>query len=182
MVRWKTLLAVVSAGLAVGSCGSNSSVSTTSLAQPVTVDSTISQSLDEIDSEILAVTFDGEAVDQPAPYFGAQDTSGTASQPEAGFAPDALYQEFCWAVSVINSRPQPRDEFEEVLVASAYFGAIEQYVVPDLRDELALLIEFTASIVADGSFTEEDEGNSDAALAVETINQFVDQECLGRSS
>lgn len=66
-----------------------------------------SQSLDEIDSEILVVTFDGEAVEQPAPYFGAQDASGTASQPEAGFAPDALYQEFCWAVSVINSRPQP---------------------------------------------------------------------------
>ena len=182
MLRRWALVAVVSAGLAVGSCGSNSSVSTTSLAQPLSVDSTVPRSLDEIDSEILVVTFDGQAVDQPSPYFGAQDDSGTASQPETGFAPDNLNQEFCWAVSVINSRPQPRGEFEEVVVASAYFSAIEPYVVPDLRDELALLIEFTASIVADGSFTEEDEGNSDAGLAVETINQFVDRECLGRTS
>lgn len=107
MLRWWTLVAVVSAGLAVGSCGSNSSVSNV-IAQPVSVDSTIPQSLDEIDSEILVVTFDGEAVDQPAPYFGAQDTPGTASQPEAGFAPDALYQELlgseCHQLSTAASR------------------------------------------------------------------------------
>ena len=104
MLRWWTLVAIVSAGLAVGSCGSNSSISTTSLAEPASVDSTIPQSLDEIDSEILVVTFDGEAVEQPAPYFGAQDASGTASQPEAGFAPDALYQEFCHQLSAAASR------------------------------------------------------------------------------
>lgn len=85
-------------------------------------------------------------------------------------------------MSVINKRPQPRDEFEEVVVASQYFGAIEPYVVPELSDELTVLIEFTASVVESGSFTEANEGddNSDVALALETINEFVDRECLGR--
>ena len=79
MLRWWTLVAIVSAGLAVGSCGSNSSISTTSLAEPASVDSTIPQSLDEIDSEILDVTIDGEAVEQPAPYFGAQDATASSA-------------------------------------------------------------------------------------------------------
>ena len=137
---------------------------------------------DRVDADIPIVTFVGVAVDQPAPYFGAQDASGAASEPDAGFAPTESYQEFCWAVSVINTRPQPRDEFEEVVVANQYFDAIEPYVVPELQDEWALLMEFTSSIVDGGSFTEQNEidDGSEFTLALGTINDLVDRECLGR--
>lgn len=193
-------LALVLAGLGVvgGACSSESTEpsATTERSQsapfpaptaapPTTADSTDSKgprSLDEIDSEIAVAIFDGESVDQPAPYFGAQDASGAPSQPTAGFEPEPANQEFCWAVSVINHRPQPRDDFEEIVVAHHYFDAIEPYVVAELQDEFSVLMEFTASIVKNGSFTEADEvdDDSDVARALETINQFVDRECLGQ--
>lgn len=184
MLRGRVSVVVLAMGCAVGACDSRSSdpTTTTTTTQLTSVDSTIPRGRDQTDSEILVVALDGAAVDQPAPYFGAQNVSGGASEPEAGFEPEASYQDFCWAVSVINTRPQPRDEFEEVVVASQYFGAIEPYVVPELSDELTVLIEFTAAVVESGSFTEANEGddNSDVALALETINEFVDRECLGR--
>ena len=182
MLRLRVPVVVLAMGCAVGACDSRSSDSTTTTTQLTSVDSTILRGRDQIDSAILVVALDGAAVDQPAPYFGAQNASGGASEPEEGFEPEASYQDFCWAVSVINTRPQPRDEFEEVVVASQYFGAIEPYVVPELSDDLAVLIDFTVFVVEDGSFTEANEAgdDSDVALALETINEFVDRECLGR--
>ncbi|MEQ1702457.1 MAG: hypothetical protein ABMA25_20295 [Ilumatobacteraceae bacterium] len=182
MLRGRVSVVVLAMGCAVGACDSRSSGPTTTTTQLTSVDSTKPRGRDQIDSEILVVAFDGAAASQPAPYFGTQDASGGASEPAAGFEPAASYQDFCWAVSVINTRPQPRDEFEEIVVASQYLSAIEPYVAPELSDELAVLIDFTVSVVERGSFTEANEvgDDSDVAAALETINEFVDRECLGR--
>ncbi len=145
--------------------------------------STQAGGINEIDAEIPFVAIQGEELDEPAPYFGSQNPSGSAAEPAAGFTPAADDEQFCWAVSVINSRPQPRDEFEEVVVADQYFAAIQRFVPPVLAEELSLLIEFTTSIVKAGSFTEADEvPDGDAvATARRAISNFVDRQCLGLS-
>ena len=87
------------------------------------------------------------------------------------FAPTIEDQEFCWAVAAINSRPPPRDEFQEVVVADGYFSAIRPFAMPAVRSELDVLIGFTEPIVLQGSFTEADEVDSgEIATAFQSIN------------
>lgn len=133
-----------------------------------------------VDDAIAVIRFDGDRVDEPAPYFGSQNASGGPAAPVDGFVPASEDQEFCWAVEAINSRPQPRDEFQEIVVADGYFSAIRPFAVEAVVSELEVLIGFTNTIVSQGSFTETDEVDSGAiAVAFESINTFVDEHCLG---
>jgi hypothetical protein len=134
---------------------------------------------DAVNDAIPAARFDGESVDVSAPYFGSQDVSGGAASPVDGFVPSSDDQEFCWAIEVINARPQPRDEFQEIVVADEYFSAIRPFAVAAVASELDVLIGYTNTIVSHGSFTESDEVDSGASAAVEAINAFVDERCLG---
>lgn len=135
---------------------------------------------DAVNDAIPAVRFDGDSADVPAPYFGSQDVSGAAASPVEGFVPSSDDQEFCWAIEAINARPQPRDEFQEVVVADGYFSAIRPFAVAAVASELDVLIGYTNTIVSQRSFTESDEVESGSvAAAVESINAFVDERCLG---
>ena len=97
---------------------------------------------------------------RPEPRITPAHTPETAASSahqlrNPGFTPSSADQDFCSAVSVINSRPQPRDEFVEVVVADQYLAAIERYVPIDLRDEFDVVLEFTRSVVEAGSFDED---------------------------
>ncbi len=141
-----------------------------------------SMSYDAVDDAIPMVEFEGDRTDVPAPYFGSQNASGGAAEPVDEFAPAIEDQEFCWAVAAINSRPQPRDEFQEVVVADGYFSSIRPFAVPAVRSELDVLIGFTEVIVLQGSFTEADEvDRGEIATAFQSISTFVDERCLGIS-
>ena len=50
-----------------------------------------------------------------------------------------------------------------------------------LADEWSLLLEFTGTVVEAGSFTEAQENSAGELVrpALETINDFVDRQCLG---
>ena len=114
-------------------------------------------------------------------YFGRSDPSGGAAPAAPGFSPAVGDELFCWAVEVINGRPQPVDEYEEVVVASEYFSAIEPFAVAEAVPHLQVLIDFTSSIAAQGSFTEADEVGEGhpAATAFAAMNVLVDRRCLG---
>ena len=156
---------------------------TTSEASPPSSEPvTASMSYDAVDDAIPMVEFEGDLTDVPAPYFGSQSSSGGAAEPVDGFAPASEDQEFCWAIETINSRPQPRDEFQEIVVANGYFSAIQPFAGPVVMSELDVLIGFTNTIVEQGSFTEADEVDGGAiATAFQSINTFVDERCLGIS-
>lgn len=135
------------------------------------------------DDEIPQVAIQGEVRDDPVPYFGSQSASGGVTEPAPGFTPDAADSEFCTAVSVINSRPQPTDDFEEVVVAAQYFDAIEQRVPAELAAPFAVVLEFARNIADAGSFEDADEPSNGDAMseAMATLNDFVDTQCLGVS-
>jgi hypothetical protein len=76
------------------------------------------------------------------------------------------------------------DDFEEVVVANRYLEAISPYVPSVVSGEFATLVDFTRAVSAQGSFNETDEVNdndSRVAAAVEALNAFVDERCLGRT-
>jgi len=131
--------------------------------------------------EIPQVAIQGQVRDDPAPYFGSQSASGGVAEPAPGFTPAAVDSEFCAAVSVINSSPQPTDDFEEVVVAAQYFEAIEQHVPAELAAPFALVLEFARNIVDAGSFEDADEPTNGDAMseAIASLNNFVDTQCLG---
>ena len=166
-----------SSGITIPESSSGAEASTTVIADPAPATAATSA----IEDGIPLVQFDGEQSDTPAPYFGSQNLAGGAAAPVANFTPSSADQDFCSAVSVINSRPQPRDEFVEVVVADQYLAAIERYVPIDLRDEFDVVLEFTRSVVEAGSFDEELSSDGAISAAVGTINQFVDKRCLGLS-
>lgn len=139
-------------------------------------------SLAEMDALIPVVDVRTGPAQTPAPYFGAQDPSGGAAAPAAGFSPESVDQRFCWEIDVINARPLPIDELEEVVVAGEYFAAIRPFAPADAAPHLDVLIEWTATIVARGSFSEVDEVDAGpVASALAALNALVDDRCLGRS-
>jgi len=144
---------------------------------------TSTQDDEATNDEIPQVEFQGRVRDDPAPYFGSQSASGGVAEPAPGFTPAAADSEFCAAVSVINSRPQPTDDFEEVVVAIQYFEAIEKRVPAELAAPFAVVLEFARNIADAGSFEMADEPtNGDAfSEAMATLNDFVDTRCLGFS-
>jgi hypothetical protein len=138
-------------------------------------------SLAEMESAIPVVAVRTGPSESAGTYFGRSDPSGGAVSAAPGFDPAPGDERFCWAVEVINDRPQPIDEFEEVVVAGEYFRAIEPFAIADAVPHLRVLIAFTTSIAAQGSFTEADEvDESDpAAAAFAAMNTLVDHRCLG---
>ncbi len=140
----------------------------------------VPMSYDVVNDAIPVIQFDSEPTDVPAPYFGSQNASGGAAEALDGFVPTSDDQEFCWAVEAINSRPQPRDDFHQVVVADGYFSAIRPFAIAAVAGELDVLIGFTSTIVLQGSYTEADEvDNGPIATAIESINAIVDERCLG---
>ncbi|MFN8022111.1 MAG: hypothetical protein U0Q03_11340 [Acidimicrobiales bacterium] len=138
-------------------------------------------SLAEMDTVIPIVVLRTGPAESAGAYFGRSDPSGGTAGPASGFVPAAEDQLFCWAVEVINSRPQRIDEFEEVVVAGEYFRAIEPFASADALPHLRVLIDFTTSIADQGSFTEADEvGDGDpVGNAFAAMNTLVDGRCLG---
>lgn len=139
------------------------------------------RSFGDVDALIPVAEFDGEETDVATPYFGSQNAAGGTAQPSDGFVPATQDQVFCWAVAVINSRPQPRDEYQEIVVANQYFVAIQPFAVAAVATELDALVDFTDTLIAQGSFTEGDEAEpGDAAAdALHAVSTFVDQRCHG---
>lgn len=131
--------------------------------------------------EIPNIPIDGPVRDESVPYFGRQSPSGGTTEPAAGFVPAPVDVEFCSAVAVINSRPQPSDDYDEVVVAARYFDAIEQYVPAELAAPFAVVLQIANDIADAGSFAEADEPSDRGAFpdAIETLNEFVDTRCLG---
>ena len=138
-------------------------------------------SLAEMEVVILVVEVRTGPSESAGAYFGRSDPSGGAVPGAPGFSPAVGDQLFCWAVEVINGRPQPIDDFEEVVVAGEYFRAIEPFAIAEAEPHLGVLIDFTTSIAAQGSFTEADEVDEGhpAATAFAAMNALVDQRCLG---
>lgn len=138
-------------------------------------------SLAEMEAAIPFIDLRTGPADSAGAYFGRSNPSGGAAGGTPGFVPAAEDQLFCWAVEVINGRPQPIDEFEEVAVASEYFRAIEPFAVADALPHLRVLIDFTTAIADQGSFTEADEvGDGDpVGIAFAAMNALVDDRCLG---
>ena len=64
---------------------------------------------------------------------------------------------------------------------SEYSEALQPFVPSELTDEWSLLLEFTGTVVEAGSFTEAQENSAGELVrpALETINDFVDRQCLG---
>lgn len=141
----------------------------------------VPSSLEEMEAVIPIVDLRTGPAESAGPYFGRSDPSGSTAGPVPGFVPAAEDQLFCWAVAVINSRPQPIEEFEEVVVAGKYFRVIEPFAVADALPHLRVLIDFTTSIADQGSFTEADEvGDGDpVGIAFAAMNALVDARCLG---
>jgi glycerophosphoryl diester phosphodiesterase len=137
-------------------------------------------SLEEMDALIPVVEV-SRVAQRAAPILGTGAPSEGPVVATPGFVPAPDDRRFCWAVEVVNSRPYPVDEFEEVVVAGQYFTAVEPWAPADAVGPLRVLIEFTDRIAEAGSFTEFDEVDGGAvADAAATLNALVDSRCLGR--
>lgn len=119
---------------------------------------------------------------EPVPLFGSQSTSGGVSEPDPGFSVDAPDAAFCTALDIVHSRPQPSDDFEELVVADQYLAAIAPTVPDEIAPEFEIVRMWASAIVNSGSFADSDEPeNGDAFIgAIESVNGFVDTRCLGR--
>jgi glycerophosphoryl diester phosphodiesterase len=138
-------------------------------------------SLEEMDALIPVIEVSREA-QRAIPFLGTADAEGNLPAATEGFVPAADDRLFCWAVEVVNSRPYPVDEYEEVVVGGRYFAAIERFAPADVADDLDVLIAFTDRITEQGSFGEPDEVEGGrVADAIATTNAVVDTRCLGRS-
>lgn len=132
---------------------------------------------------IPVVPINGLVREGTTPYFGARsDDGGGPADPAAGFDVAADDAGFCSAISIINRRPQPRDEFEGIVVAQQYFRAIVPTVPDELSDEFDTIITWVDDVLATGSLDAVDEPTpgDEIFTAVETVDEFVDSRCLGR--
>lgn len=181
----RTLLFVCLLGALAG-CGSTADQPSGTAADgpPVTASlpSTSTADAAPTDLEIPVVPITGDERDMPIPYFGSQAADGGVAAPVSGFAVAVEDMPFCDALDVINGRPQPRDDYEEMVVAQQYFSAIAPVVPAELDADFAVVLEFVAQVVDSGSFVEGAEPQDGDALlgSIDTITAFVDQRCLGR--
>lgn len=143
-----------------------------------------SNSISEFDvgpmnANIPNVQFDGAASDDPGPYFG----SAPLLEPQPGFEAAMPDQEFCSAVAVINSRPQPVDTFDRVVVGARYLEAIEKYVPAVLAEPYAVVRSWSEAVANAGSFESPDAPSNglEFAGAMATVTEFYDARCLGWS-
>ncbi len=127
-----------------------------------------------IDGVVIGVVeFSGRAASESTPYFGDDLAVGSAGsqRPEA----DA----FCRAINVINNRPQPTSDLEELRVGGAYFEAIAPLVPDDLVEEFAIIDAWIDTISAEGGFTDvnDPEDGDEIMVAVEAVNSWIGQRC-----
>ncbi|RLE23986.1 MAG: hypothetical protein DRJ50_05340 [Actinobacteria bacterium] len=129
--------------------------------------------------DIPVVSFEGPVKDDPAPYFGTQTPEGGVFQVAPDFVVSAADAMFCDALATINTRPQPTDDYEEVVVGQQYFVAIAPTFPAELTDDLAVVIGWVDMIIADGQFNESNVSPDNLGTAISKINEFVDAHCLG---
>ncbi len=132
-----------------------------------------SDEMAETEIDIPVVSFEGPVRDSPVPYFGTQTPSGGIAQA----APDFVVAE---ALATINTRPQPIDDYEEVVVGQQYFVVVAPAFPSELADDLAVVLEWVDAIVTDGQFNESNVSPDNLGIAISNINEFVDTNCLGR--
>ena len=122
--------------------------------------------------EIPVIELSSAPRDGTRPFFGDSDTGVAGSQ-----NPDA--DSFCRAVHVINSRPQPIDDLEEIAVGQGYFDAIAPLVPADLVDEFDLIEDWTTSVLDADDIDDIDEPeNGDPLLvAVDEIDAYLETNC-----
>lgn len=98
-----------------------------------------------------------------------------------GFVPAEADRSFCTALDIVNSRPQPSEDFDEVRFVDGYVRAIQPVVPAEIAAEIGVVLAWTANVVEAGSFTEEAEAATvgEVGDAVETIDGFVDARCHG---
>lgn len=128
-----------------------------------------------LDLEIPIIDFDGDPRDEPTPYFGDDLSRGSGGGIDAESTP------FCFAVHVINNRPQPSgDDTAELRVGKAYFEAIASVIPRELADEFLVIFDWINTVLEAGSFedAEEPEPGDDITTAVDTIDTYVDERCL----
>lgn len=123
----------------------------------------------------------GEIRDDPRPYFGESNDDGGPAAPTPGFVRDELDADFCNGIDVINRRPQPLDDFEEIVVGQQYLEAIAPLVPADLSPSYAILLAWLDVLVDNGSIDGIDppEPGSEIDEALVAIDGVVNERCLG---
>lgn len=130
--------------------------------------------------EFPTVTITGDVRDTPVPYFGNQNEIDGAEDGSSEFVVAEPDVPFCAALATMNTLPQPRDDFEELLVGQQYFIAIEPAMPAELTDSFTVILEWVEAAVEAGQFPEDEPDVGDPLIvAVEMINAFVDTRCLG---
>ena len=129
------------------------------------------------DGVVIPVIEFADSSETGRPIFGERD----ASKIDPDFVRAEAHQGFCTALDIVNSRPQPTEDVDEIRFVSGYLQAIEPLVPAEIETDFALLLDWTAAIVAAGDFTDEAEAAAEGPVedAVTTINDFVDARCHG---
>lgn len=86
----------------------------------------------------------------------------------------------CHVLHSSRHRPQPSDDFEEVVVAGQYVAAIAPTVSNEISAEFEVVQTWVDFNVAAGSFDsiDEPEDGDPVGGAIKTINEFIDTRCL----
>lgn len=124
------------------------------------------------------VDFEGPARDTPLPLFGSSDVDELPTD----FQRSAEHVVFCGALDDIATRPQPVDDYEQIVVADQYLAAIAPVSPEVILVDLERLQSWTAAIVAEGEFTDELEVEfieSEIGEGAARIDDFVDTNCNG---
>lgn len=130
---------------------------------------------------IPMVPISGEIRGTNTPYFGETGDDGAPADPQPGFVRNPADAGFCDAVDIINHRPQPREDFEEIVVGQQYLTAIESLVPAEISAPYTVLLDWVRVLVENGSFDgiEEPEDDSDLDAAIDDVDSFVNSRCLG---
>lgn len=150
------------------------------VAPPVDVDVALDPVLpDGLIIPVVPIT--GEIRETNTPFFGETGDDDRPADPQPGFVRDPLDVGFCDAVDIINNRPQPREDFEEIVVGQQYLIAIESLVPAEISMPFTVLLDWVALLVDNGSFDgiNEPEDDSDLDAAIDDVDSFVNSRCLG---
>jgi hypothetical protein len=130
---------------------------------------------------IPVVPFDSPQRETQQPVFGQRSDDGTPAPPVPGFTPAAADAGFCLGLDIIESRPQPTGDFEELIVIEAYLVAIDPLVPDEIADQYSTLMTWLTAVVDNGSFDGMTDPSADPELAaaLDTVDTFVDTNCLG---
>ncbi len=167
--------------IAVSACDSSSNDSATPTGPAAGTASDANSQPDPNALNIPTVSFEGDVSDEQVPYFGSQSNSGGVPDIAPGFVVAEADAVFCNSLATINAKPQPTDDFEQVVVGQKYFAAIAQTFPAELEDDLVVVVDWVDALIADGEFSEANEpAEGDLfVVALNTINEYVDTHCLG---